>query len=51
MTAFGVLGAGQLMVAFDGDYARVGQVTCMIYVLGMIVICLAPDTSIVQFRD
>ena len=51
MTAFGVLGAGQLMIAFDGDYARVGQVTCMIYVLGMIVICLAPDTSKYQVRN
>ena len=51
VTAFGVLGAGQLMIAFDGDYARVGQVTCMIYVLGMIVICFAPDTSKVQLRD
>ncbi|MBC8353162.1 MAG: MFS transporter [Planctomycetes bacterium] len=51
MTAFGVLGAGQLMVAFDGDYARVGQVTCMIYVLGMIIICFAPDTSECQLRE
>ena len=51
VTAFGVLGAGQLMVAFDGDYARVGQVTCMIYVLGMLLIWLAPDTSKLQLRD
>ncbi len=50
-TAIGVLGVGQLMIAFDGDYARVGQVTCMVYVLGMIIICFAPDTSKMQLQD
>jgi MFS family permease len=45
LTAFGVLGSGQLMHFFAGDYARVGQVTCLVYVLGMIVILFAPDTS------
>lgn len=45
LTAIGVLGAGQLMIQFNGDYARVGQVTCLVYVLGMIVIWFAPDTS------
>ncbi|MFV2066765.1 MAG: MFS transporter [Pirellulales bacterium] len=50
-TAFGVLGAGQLMVLFHGDYARVGQVTCWVYLLGMIVICFAPDTSKAQLQD
>lgn len=44
-SALGVAGTGQLMQVFDGDYARVGQVTCLIYVLGMIVILFAPDTS------
>jgi MFS family permease len=43
-TAGGVLAGGQLMLAF-GDYARVGQITCLVYILGMIVICFAPDTS------
>jgi len=51
MTAFGVLGVGQLMVTFEGDYARVGQLTCMIYVLGMVVVCFAPDTSKTQLQD
>lgn len=45
VTAAGVLGGGQLMLAFGGDYARVGQITCLVYVLGMIVIYFAPDTS------
>lgn len=44
-TAAGVLTGGQLMLLFSGDYARVGQVTCLVYALGPIVICFAPDTS------
>jgi hypothetical protein len=44
-TAVGVLLSGQLMLALDGDYARVGQVTCLIYGLGMVVILFAPDTA------
>lgn len=44
-TAAGVLAGGELMRAFDGDYARVGQATCLVYALGMIVICFAPDTT------
>jgi MFS transporter, SHS family, sialic acid transporter len=43
-TAAGVLGGGELMLLF-GDYARVGQVTCLVYALGMVVICFAPDTT------
>lgn len=44
-TAFGVLFGGQLMVAFGGNYARVGQVTCLVYGLGMAVVWFAPDTT------
>jgi MFS family permease len=45
LTAAGVLLGGQLMLTFDGDYARVGQVTCLVYALGMVVICFAPNTA------
>jgi MFS family permease len=45
VTAVGVLLGGQLMLTFDGDYARVGQVTCLVYALGAVVICFAPDTA------
>jgi MFS family permease len=45
LTAVGVLMGGQLVKAFDGDYAQVGQRTCLVYALGMLVICFAPDTS------
>ena len=45
LSALGVLGAGGLMVLFEGDYARVGRITSLIYALGMVVILFAPDTS------
>jgi MFS family permease len=44
LTAIGVLCSGQLMLTFDGDYARVGQATCLVYGLGMAIILFAPDT-------
>jgi SHS family sialic acid transporter-like MFS transporter len=44
-TAVGVLLGGQLILHFDGDYARVGQWTCLIYALGLFVILAAPDTT------
>lgn len=41
-----VLGAGVLMNVLAGDdYAQVGTWTGLVYVLGMIVICFAPDTT------
>jgi hypothetical protein len=44
-TAMGVLVRGQLMLAFHCHSARVRQVTCLIYLVGMVAICFAPDTS------
>lgn len=49
-SAAGVLGAGALMTAFQGDYARVGETTAWVNGLGMVVILLAPDTQDVGFR-
>jgi MFS family permease len=40
-----VLGAGYIHGFFGGDYAKVGQFTSLVYLLGMLVACLAPDTS------
>jgi MFS transporter, SHS family, sialic acid transporter len=51
LAAASVLGAGGLMAAFDGDYARVGSWTGLIYVLGMVVICFAPDTTARRRED
>jgi len=45
LAAPGILGAGWLIQVFGGDYAKVGSVTSLIYVAGMIIICFAPDTS------
>jgi MFS family permease len=50
-SAAGVLGAGGLMALFQGDYARVGEVTAWVYALGMVVILLAPDTRKTALRD
>jgi MFS family permease len=50
-SAAGVLAAGALMTAYDGDYARVGQTTAAVYGLGMVFILLAPDTSKDPLRD
>jgi len=45
LAAPGVLGAGWLIQHFGGDYAKVGSITSLIYVVGMVAICFAPDTS------
>jgi MFS family permease len=44
-SAAGVLAAGSLMTVFEGDYAKVGEITAWVYALGLGVILLAPDTS------
>ena len=44
LSAAGVLGAGMMMHAFGGDYARVGMSVSFIYAVGMIIIWWAPDT-------
>jgi len=52
ITAFGVLGGAWLLKEiFDGDYARLGQITSLIYVLGVVVILFAPDTSKSDLAD
>lgn len=51
LAAASVLGAGGLMRLFGGDYARVGTFTGLIYVLGMVVICFAPDTTARPMED
>ena len=51
LAAVSVLGAGGLMLAFGGDYARVGSFTALIYAVGMLVICFAPDTTRQRMED
>lgn len=50
--ALGVLGAGELIKSYyHGDYGKVGATTSLIYVLGMVVIWLAPNKSDGQLKD
>lgn len=44
-TALGVLAAGALFTAAGGSYPKVGSICGMIYVLGIIAIWAAPDTT------
>ncbi|MDA7627163.1 MFS transporter, partial [Verrucomicrobia bacterium] len=43
--AFGAIAGGQLVVAFDGDYARMGSMITLIYLAGMLMIWVAPETK------
>jgi hypothetical protein len=36
---------GVLMAVFDGDYAKIGRVTSVVYLAGAAVVWLAPDTT------
>ena len=50
-TAVTLFLTGALKDVFQGDYARIGQVTSLIYLLGMFVVCFIPDTSRRQLED
>ena len=45
LTAGAVMAAGLLIQFFDGDYAKVGAITGLIYALGVIAIWFAPETK------
>jgi MFS family permease len=51
LTALTVFATGALKTFFAGDYARMGQVTSLIFILGMLVVWFAPDTSRTQLED
>jgi len=50
-TAVTLFAAGALMEHFRGDYARIGRITSLAFILGMVAILLAPDTSKKQLED
>jgi MFS family permease len=50
-TGVGVLAAGVLFTAFGGSYPAVGATCGLIYALGLIAICWAPDTTGRQLED
>jgi SHS family sialic acid transporter-like MFS transporter len=45
VTAVGVVAAGALMSFFGGSFQKVGAVFALVYVLGMVVIWWAPETT------
>jgi MFS family permease len=45
LTAVTIFATGYMIGVFDGDYAKIGRVTSFVFLLGMIVIFFAPDTS------
>ncbi len=45
ISAAGVLFAGVLVRLFDGNYARVGAITGLVYAVGMLIIWLSPETK------
>ena len=45
LTAGGVMAAGLLIQFFNGEYARVGAVTGLVYALGAVVILWVPETK------
>lgn len=52
LTAFTIFGVGAaLKDYFAGDYAMIGRLTSLVFVVGMIVILFAPDTSKSQLED
>lgn len=51
LTAVTIFATGTLMSVFSGDYALIGRVTSLVFVLGMLVVLLAPDTSRKQLED
>lgn len=51
LTAMTLFASGALMGYFGGDYARIGRITACFFVLGMVAILFAPDTSQRQLDD
>src|SRR6185295_8829965 len=51
VTAVTLFAAGALMQYFAGDYPRIGRVTSLLFVAGMIGIWFAPDTGAKELAD
>lgn len=45
LAAFGAIYGGQLVQAFDGSYARAGAIITLVYLIGMAIIWMAPETK------
>jgi len=51
VTAATIFATGLMMEIFKGDFARIGRVTSLVFVAGLIAIWFAPDTSRKQMND
>lgn len=51
LTAVTVFTTGAMMRLVEGDYARIGRATSLIFALGMVIVCLAPETSQKKLAD
>ncbi len=51
VTAVTLFASGLLMTHFEGNYARIGRITALFFILGMLAILFAPDTSKKQIAD
>lgn len=51
VTAMTIFATGAMTKLFEGDYARIGRLTSLLFLLGMVAIWLAPDTSAKQLDD
>lgn len=50
-TAVTLFASGALMGYFGGDYARIGRITAMFFIVGIVAILFAPDTIRKQMAD
>ena len=51
VTAVTIFISGALMTYFEGSYPRIGRVTSLLFILGIVFIWFAPDTSKKQLED
>ena len=51
LTATTLFASVALIQMFDGDYAKLGRVTSLVFLLGVIVIALTPDTTKSEFSE
>jgi MFS family permease len=51
VTAITLFVSGALMHVFESDYARIGRLTSLLFLLGMVFIWFVPDTSKRQLED
>jgi hypothetical protein len=45
LAAIGALQSGRLLDYFEGDYARMGAIMSLVYLVGMVLIWFSPETK------